>query len=130
VCAVELEQRAGGARLVYLRVALPDGRRPVCVAIELPVQGLGLLVERGGVLAQLELGDLRLVERLGGADPSAAQRHGAHPRPIHRLSRFVRGATPSGGVRRYRFRCSLSVHVLSVNSLLRWRVGVVGGVGA
>ena len=27
----------------------------------------------------------------------------------------------------YRFRCSLSVHVLSVKSLWRWHVVVVGG---
>jgi hypothetical protein len=100
VRSVELEQHAGGARLVYLRAARPDGRRPVRVAIELPV--LGLLVERGRLLAQLELGDLRLVERLAGADPSAAQRHGAHPdRSIgSRLSGMKLLFEGSGGVRR------------------------------
>jgi hypothetical protein len=64
--AVELEQYAGGARLIKLGLADPDRRRPVGVAVELAVQRLGLAVERAGLLAQLQLGDLILVQRAAG----------------------------------------------------------------
>ena len=61
--AIQLEQHAGRARLIDLGVADPDRRRPVGIAVQLAVQRLGLRVERGGLLARLQLGDLVLIQR-------------------------------------------------------------------
>ena len=55
---LELDQHAGGARLVDVGVGEPDLRRAVGVAVELLVQLLRLGVELLGLLAQSQLGDL------------------------------------------------------------------------
>jgi hypothetical protein len=56
--ALELDQHSRGARLVDVLVAEAHLRRPVGVAVELPVERFGQLVELLGLLAQAQLGDL------------------------------------------------------------------------
>ena len=99
--AVELQQHAGGARLVELGLAEPDRRRPVRVAVQLAVQRLGLRVERGRLLAQLQLGDLVLVQRaagqLGEQHAGAVREHLAHqPARVARQLRAQRVALGRG----------------------------------
>jgi hypothetical protein len=55
--ALELDQHAGGAHLVDVRLGEADRRRPVGVAVELPMQGLRLRVQLLALLAEPELGD-------------------------------------------------------------------------
>ena len=61
---LELDQHAGGARLVDVLLAEAHGRRAVGVAVELAVQLLGLRVQLLGLLAQPQLGDLVRARRV------------------------------------------------------------------
>ena len=71
-------------RLVDLGLGEPDRRRPVGVAVELLVQRLRLRCRGRGLLAELQLGDLRLVQDAAGelgeqpARPGPLREHLAH----------------------------------------------------
>ena len=75
---VELDQHAGGARLVDVGLGEPDLRRPVRVAVELAVQLLGLGVQVLGLLAEPQLGDRVRggAVQVGGERLLAALAHG------------------------------------------------------
>ena len=51
----QLDEHAGGARLVDVLLGEPDRRRPVRVAVELLVQRLGLGEQRRGCLPEPQL---------------------------------------------------------------------------
>ena len=97
--ALELDQHAGGARLVDVLVGEADLRRAVGVAVELLVQLLGLRVELLGLLAQPQLGDLVRARgvQVGGEHLAVARVVSAasSTQPGSRASRSAAQALPS-----------------------------------
>jgi hypothetical protein len=75
-----------------------------------------------------ELADPALIARLA-AEAEEAGWDGIYIWDHVRWLSGSHAARAAAGGARSRTRCSLSVRVLSVNSLWRWRVGVVGGGG-
>ena len=98
--ALELDQHAGGARLVDVGLLEPDRRRPVRVAVELLVQLLGLAVGGLGLLAEPQLGDVVAADRVqvGRERRAAAAAQRLAERPA-RVARQLRAGDIAGGDR-------------------------------